>query len=102
MLSDNELIENVVEHMELISKRECYINGVPVPIQRVRSTPVVFDLEVTNDNVFGLEAGFTKASADGYWVFLKPLTKGDYFVSFSGACSAGKRKSGAEYKLKVI
>jgi len=102
MLSDNELVENVVEHMKLITKRECYVNGVPVPIQRVQSKPIVFDLEITRDNVFGLEAGFTIASADGYWVFLKPLMRGNYHVSFSGACSAGKRKSGADYQLKVI
>lgn len=102
-LSDEELVENVIEHMRLITKKECYVNGTQIPIHRVKSDPTIFDLEITSDNVFGLQTGgLTKASADGYWIFLKPLRKGNYLISFAGSCSGGIRKSGAEYHLKVI
>lgn len=102
-LDDDGLIENVITHMKLISSKVCYVNGIQIPVQHVKSEPVIFDIEITYDNVFGLRrAGRTMASADGYWVFLKPLREGDYFVTFSGSCSGGIRKSGAEYHLKVV
>jgi hypothetical protein len=103
LFSDRELVEYVTEHMRLITKKECYVNGIQVSIQHVRSEPLIFDIEITNDNVFDLQTGgHTKASADGYWVFLKPLRRGNYLISFSGSCSGGIRKSGAEYHIKVI
>jgi hypothetical protein len=102
-LDERGLIENVTTHMELIRSKDCYINGAQIPVQHVRSDPVIFNIAVTHDNVFGLKgAGNTTASADGYWVFLKPLRKGNYLVSFSGSCSGGVRRSGAEYHLQVL
>jgi hypothetical protein len=103
LLDDKGLIENVTTHMKLIRSKVCYINGTQIPVQHVRSEPIIFDIVVTHDNVFGLEgAGRTTASADGYWVFLKRLKKGNYLVNFSGSCSGGVRRSGAEYHLEVL
>jgi hypothetical protein len=103
LLDNTGLIENVTTHMKLIRSKVCYINGTQIPVQHVRSEPIIFDIEITYDNVFGLErAGKTRASADGYWVFLKPLRKGNYFVNFSGSCSSGIRRSGAEYHLEIV
>ncbi len=97
------LKNNVLEHMELIRHKECSVNGSLVPIQRVKSDPALFDLRVSEDNVFGLNgSGNTIASADGYWVFLEPLEKGNCVIKFSGSCSGGIRKSGAEYHIDVV
>jgi hypothetical protein len=101
-LSEKGLIENVATHMQLIAKKECYLDGVQMSVQRVRSNPTIFDLYITRDNVFGLQCGgHTRASADGFWVFLKPLEKGQHYIKFSGSCSGGIRKSGAEYHISV-
>jgi hypothetical protein len=37
------------------------------------------------ENVLGLAAGTTDSVANGYWVMLKPLSKGTHEIKFGGS-----------------
>jgi hypothetical protein len=43
-----------------------------------------------------------KAASDGYWIFLKHLSKGEHRIFFAGSCSSGIRNVRATYNVTVI
>ena len=65
------------------------LNGAPTIISQttVRTQSPVFPVVVGPDNVFGVTEGVSdeEVVADGYWVMLPPLPKGDHQLAFSGA-----------------
>jgi hypothetical protein len=98
-----DLIDRVKREEDTIIKKRCCVNGKRIPPQRVKSDPPIFELRINEDNAANIkEGGSTRASADGYWVFLKPLPVGDYVISFEGSCEYGKLYSGANYHLEVL
>lgn len=100
--SNEDIIARVKKDEDSIVKKECFVDGNRIPSQRVKSDPLIFELNVVPDNCANIkEGGITYASADGYWVFLKPLPLGEHNISFRGACEYGKLNSGADYKLVV-
>ena len=63
------------------------MDGISIPAQRVRSSPKIFEVELNEDNPYDVKGGGrTKAMADGWWVFLKPLSKGVHRIIFRGSC----------------
>jgi hypothetical protein len=99
--SDQDIIHHVSDQMHKVIKKECYLNEQYIPPQRVRSDPVIFELQIHNDFARSNVGGRTKASADGYWVFLKPLPKGNYNIRFEGSYEYGKLSSGAKYNIHI-
>jgi hypothetical protein len=97
-----ELLDHVRRQVESIEKKEFYLNDELIPPARVRSDPPVFDLNVHPDFDRFQNGGYTRAAADGYWVFLKPLAAGNYFFRFSGSCENGRLNSGASYKIRIV
>jgi hypothetical protein len=103
----SDIIERVKKDEDTIVKKECFVDGKTIPAQRVRSDPTIFELNMVKDNLFDNEKegrrvyGSTIASADGYWVFLKPLAVGKHIISFKGSCEYGRLNSGAFYELEV-
>jgi hypothetical protein len=41
------------------------------------------------------------AAAEGYWVFLKALPKGEYALNCEGSCENGRVNLSANYQLKI-
>jgi hypothetical protein len=100
--TEQELIDYVSNDEDTIIKKQCFLNGEIIPIERVQSDPPTFPLTISKDNVIGIKSGgSTIAAADGYWVFLKALPKGEYALSFAGSCENGRLNSGANYHFKV-
>jgi hypothetical protein len=100
--NDQDILDHVLNQVDGILKKECYMNDQLVPSQRVQSDPNVFDLNVHPDFDKAHKGGHTRAAADGYWVFLKPLPKGNHAVRFQGSCQNGRLNSGATYDLNII
>jgi hypothetical protein len=100
--TESDIINHVLRDEDTIVKKECYVNGQQISIERVRSDPLTFPVTIDKDNALGVEdGGLTIAAADGYWVFLKPPPRGEYIISFAGSCENGRLNSGAEYNLNV-
>lgn len=95
------LIDHVVKDENTIVEKTCILNDIPIDVQRVRSDPEIFEVNLNHDNIFKVNGGNTIACADGYWVFLKPLPPGEYRLSFQGSCENGRLCSGANYQLKI-
>jgi len=100
--TEQELVDHVTADENTIVEKVCLLNGIPIPIQRVKSDPPLFDVTFDEDNIYNVKGGeSTFAYGDGYWVFLKPLSPGDHVLSFRGSCENGRLHSGANYRLKV-
>jgi hypothetical protein len=99
--TDEDIVQQVKKDEDSIIMKECYVDDKWVRAQRVKSDPAIFELNMVRDNLFNVKGGSTHASADGYWVFLKPLSKGEHTISFHGSCEKGRLNSGAIYHLQV-
>jgi hypothetical protein len=97
----DDLVDRVKLEEDTITEKTCHVNGISIPPQRVRSDPVIFWLRIGPGNVANEKGGIAYGSADGYWVFLKPLLPGNYDISFHGSCRYGKVYSGARYTLEI-
>jgi hypothetical protein len=95
------LIDHVVKDENTIVEKTCILNNISIDVQRVKSDPEIFEVNLNDDNIYNVEGAHTIACADGYWVFLKPLPKGEYALSFRGSCENGRLCSGANYRLKI-
>jgi hypothetical protein len=102
LTTERDLIERVTADENTIILKECIVDGNLVPVQRVKSDPDVFEVQIDEDNAYGVEGGGrTLAAADGYWVFLRPLPIGEHNISFRGSCENGKLNSGANYHFEI-
>jgi hypothetical protein len=100
--TDSELVRAAKEDEDDIINLEAIMNGQEIPIFRVQSEPLMFPLTLPADNLFNAPvSGTTRATSDGYWVFLKPLDLGEHSLYFAGSCSAGSRNVRATYNLTV-
>jgi hypothetical protein len=99
--TDQDIIEHVNNDEDSIIVKECRVDGKLIPVARIKSDPIIFHLNMVDCNLFTEKGGSTRASADGYWVFLKPLSQGEHIISFQGQCEYGRLCSGAIYHLQV-
>jgi hypothetical protein len=99
--TDQAIIDHVRRDEDSIVMKECYVDGKIIPAQRIKSDPTIFELNIVEHNLFYERGGSTLASADGYWVFLKPLQEGEHTISFHGSCEKGRLNSCATYHLQV-
>ena len=100
--TDSALVEHVMNDMNSIIKKECFINGLRVNPERVPSEPQLFSIDIGNENVIGIRnGGMTYATADGFWVFMKPANSGRYVITFEGSCELDRLNSGASYDLEI-
>jgi hypothetical protein len=100
--TDTDLKNHVDADEDTIILKKCIVDGKPVPVQRIKSDPEVFEVTISEDNIYGIKStGRTTAAADGYWVFLRPLPIGEHYISFQGSCEKGKLNSGANYRLLI-
>jgi hypothetical protein len=99
------------EHqLQLLAKREMdkvlhlrvTFNGVQVnELKKNRIQSPIFDVVLPKNSIFGGDAGPTRGISDGYWLFLKPLPRGQYTISNFGSCEAGRIKIGTNYDITI-
>jgi len=61
------------------------VDGVPIQqLEAYRAASPVFDVTLPADNVFGVPADiYGPAAADGYYLMLAPLSRGEHVIHFS-------------------
>jgi hypothetical protein len=101
LVSGSDLIQHVTNDIDDIVVKDAIVDGTSVPVYRIKSDPLIFSLKISDENNSGIPGGMTYASADGYWVFLKPLLKGQHHIYFHGSCSGGQRSTAADYVIEV-
>ena len=64
------------------------LDGVPLKnLEKYKVTSPLFNITIPKDNVFGSPAGTSGAMADGFWVFLEPLSLGQHEIRLCCQCS---------------
>lgn len=103
LLTANDLLSHVRKDIDSIVKKECLVNKLKLDPVRVASDPRIFPLEIPMDNVLDVKGGkVVDATADGYWIFMKPLPIGTYEVNFEGSCEFGRLSAGANYHITIV
>jgi hypothetical protein len=99
----DDLLKHVVNDVNTIVKKDVFINGMRLNPTRVLSDPRIFNVTINEDNAFRItNVGSADATADGYWVFLKPLPRGSYTIQFEGSCEFGRLSAGASYEIEIV
>jgi hypothetical protein len=70
-------------------------------IDKYRVTSPLFNVTFPANNVFGSPVGTTQAVADGWYVFLHPLTTGKHELHFSGLTPANPTTGTNNYSLDL-
>jgi len=106
--TETEMVREVIKDQDDIINLEVTIDGKKVPFYRIRSDPPVFPLTISLDLIEakevpkGVKTIASEAATDGYWIFLKYLSKGEHKIFFAGSCSSGARNVRATYNVTVI
>jgi hypothetical protein len=100
--SDSDLEAKVKNETDNVTEMNLTIDGLQLSdLKKYRIHTSAFDVILPEDNICGVKPGKTRAAAEGYWIFLKPLPKGMHTIQFSGSCLAGTINIGTNYYLEV-
>lgn len=104
--NDYELTSYVKSHIDDILIKEASIDGMDIVISenlRVQSSPFEFSYpeELPKDNIYFAHGGNTRGAGDGYWIFLKPLSKGEHCIRTFGSCMSGRVQIGVRWRVIV-
>jgi len=86
--TESELRSCAFSSNEGVSELMVTIDGQAIDESQLRSYRVqspLFNLTLSENNIFGLPASTTQAVSDGFWVFLPPLGSGQHEIHFRGA-----------------
>ena len=79
---------------------------VPISIEKQRADSPLFTVTLPEDNIFGgppaAPAGKYEGVADGVWVLLRPLKKGEHTITFGGNFPNGGFEQNNTYILTVV
>ena len=99
----DDLIRHVENDVNSVVKREFFINNKRYEAVRIPSHPRIFKVQIPENNAFEIKnSGITDSAADGFWAFIKPLSKGNYTIHFEGSCENGRLSAGASYELDIV
>lgn len=88
--------------MATVRELKCCVDDEELPPQLVHSDPEFFSITIRSDMALNNKGGETMMTTSGYWVFLKPLPKGNHHISFEGSYKYGRLHAGAIYDISVI
>jgi hypothetical protein len=99
----DDLLRHVENDVNSVVRKDLFINNKKYDPIRIASDPKIVKVTIIKDNAFDIKnSGLTDAAADGYWVFLKPLSRGNYTIHFEGSCENGRLSAGASYELDIV
>ena len=99
----DDLLRHVNKDVNSVIRKDIFINNKKYDPIRIAADPKIVKATVIEDNAFNIKnTGSTHAAADGYWVFLKPIPKGNYAIHFEGSCENGRLSAGASYDIDAV
>ncbi|HJT83268.1 MAG TPA: hypothetical protein VJ697_02195 [Nitrososphaeraceae archaeon] len=95
-----ELKEVAQQRMNVIGSLEFTINELTINkgLEKYRVLSSFFEIDLPQNNVFGLTSGKRLCISDGYWIFIKFFSKNIKFCSFS-SCSSGLTQIKVNYEV---
>lgn len=83
--TEDELRATANYYMDCVTVIEATVDGKPLnKLKNYRVESGLFKFRLPKDNILGLKPGFSKSVADGYWIMLEPLSKGEHEIYIRG------------------
>jgi hypothetical protein len=83
--TEEDLISRTIDQTSRLSHLEASVDGVTLQnLRKYRVQTRVFDLVFPKSNVYSVQEGPTRATSNGFWVFLEPLSAGEHKIYFKG------------------
>jgi len=83
--TDEELIAHTAKDIDRWILLNATVDGFKLnDLDKYRVSVGPFDLAVSENNIWNMQAGTTKAVSDGFWLFLEPLDEGIHNIFFHG------------------
>jgi hypothetical protein len=83
--TETDLISRTIDQTSRISHLEASIDGVALQnLSRYQVQTRVFDLVFPKNNVYSVQEGATRATSNGFWVFLQTVAPGKHKIYFKG------------------
>ena len=100
--TDKELMEVARHRMDIIGALEITINEIIINegLEKYRVQSPFFEIDLPEDNIYGLSSGKRRCISEGYWIFFKHISKNIRLYSFS-SCSSGATKIKVNYELTI-
>jgi hypothetical protein len=99
--SDSDLEAKVRNEANNVTEMNLTIDGLQLSdLKEYRIHTSAFDIIIPEDNIWGVKPGKTRAAADGYWIFLRPLSHGRHTIEFFGK-DLDLFETGVTYELMV-
>ena len=67
LTKEDELIRYVSAEENTIILKECFVDGISIPAERVRSSPKIFEVELNEDNPYDVKGG-GRTKDTGRWM----------------------------------
>ena len=98
--TDKELLENAKNRMDVIGSLEITINGLTINsgLEKYRIQSDFFEIDLPENNIFGISSGKKRCISNGYWIFLEPILEDTRIASFA-SCSSGLTKIKVNYDI---
>lgn len=103
-----EIVNNQMNQFLVGSTMFVTVDGEPVPVSipKNRADTPLFTVTLPTDHIFGgpsvAPAGEYEGVADGVWVLLRPLKKGEHTITFGGTFGNGAFTQNNTYILMVV
>ncbi|WP_415310098.1 hypothetical protein [Candidatus Nitrosocosmicus sp. FF01] len=102
--SEEDLVKLATSEMDKITKLTATIDQMEFiedDLKKLRIRSPLFDVTLPTNNITKGIPGHTRGAAEGYWLFLKPLSKGFHTIETLGSCKAGTVTIEAKYNITV-
>jgi hypothetical protein len=102
--NEEDLVNLATSEMDKITKLEASLDGLEFiedDLKKLRIRSPFFDVTLPTDNITKGIPGRTRGVAEGYWLFLKPISKGFHTIKTVGKCKAGTVTIEAKYDITV-
>ena len=100
--SESELEERCRNEIDKIADLTATLDGDDIDVQNYRVHSRCFKIEIPRDNCLDSPEGVTTMASDGYWIFIKPLSRGSHELRTFGSCLAGKIKIGCNLNIEIV
>jgi hypothetical protein len=85
LMTEPELVRRCKNATDKVTYMEAKIDDKQIRnLEKFRVRSQVFDLMIPENNVYDIMACATRSVCDGFWIFVRPMTKGPHSVYFKG------------------
>jgi hypothetical protein len=99
-MTDRELVRYTAKDIDQASFLEVIVDDLQLTDLSKFRVQSFFNLDLVEGNIWDIQPGPTMAASDGFWVFLKPLSKGKHTINFQGV--EPNFKTRVTYNITII